>query len=142
MLCGNEISVGECYVVTEENVSHDTFVFIGWGKISHSGDAVEILQQVEIPIAARSLCQVRNSFNFHAVTNRMICAGEDNGSDFQSACHGDSGGPLSCELSSGVWSVLGVVSWGSPLCNGLDRYTVFTRVSLYNDWIQRNSQVS
>lgn len=64
----------------------------------------------------------------------MICAGYSDSSSFASGCHGDSGGPLQCEEND-LWKLCGVVSWGSPLCNGLDRYTVFARVSKYIDWI-------
>ena len=49
----------------------------------------------------------------------MICAGYSDSSSFTSDCHGDSGGPLQCE-ENGLWKLYGVVSWGSPLCNGHD----------------------
>lgn len=68
----------------------------------------------------------------------MICAGYIDGSSFASGCHGDSGGPLQCE-ENGRWKLYGIVSWGSPLCNGLDRFTVFTRTSKYLDWIKRQN---
>ena len=103
------------------------------------GDAVPILQDLKVPVVENSVCAPRNAFNFHVVTEKMICTGNDDGSNFSSGCHGDSGGPLSCELSPGIWTVVGVVSWGSPLCNGLDRYTVFTRISSYRNWIDTNS---
>jgi len=109
----------------------------GWGKTSHIGDMVDLLQVVQIPIAERNVCERRNAFNFHEVTDKMICGGYNDGANFISGCHGDSGGPLQCEMN-GKWFLYGVVSWGSPLCNGLDRYTVFTRVSSYVKWIERN----
>lgn len=109
----------------------------GWGKTRHDGKSVDILQKVKVPVVSRSTCERRNNFNFHRVTNKMICTGYDNGYTFISGCHGDSGGPLSCE-NNGVWTVQGVVSWGSPLCNGLDRYTVFSRISKYISWIEKN----
>ena len=87
-----------------------------------------------MPVAERSTCEKRNSFNFHKITEKMICAGYNDSSSFASACHGDSGGPLQCH-EYGRWRLYGVVSWGSPLFNGLDRFTVFTRVSLYKNWI-------
>jgi len=109
----------------------------GWGKNFVHTDAVDHLQELKVPVAPRSTCQVRNAFNYHVVTDKMICTGTDDGYTFSSACHGDSGGPLSC-VNSDVFTLYGVVSWGSPLCNGLDRYTVFTRVSSYITWMNNN----
>ena len=100
----------------------------------HVGEAVNLLQVVEMPIGDRRFCERRNSLNNHKVTDRMICAGYSDSSSFASGCHGDSGDPLQCEEND-LWKLCGVVSWGSPLCNGLDRYTVFARVSKYIDWI-------
>ena len=62
-----------------------------------------------------------------------------NFNQFSLGCHGDSGGPLSCQTPGGVWKQFGVVSWGNPQCNGLDRYTVYTKVSSYIKWIEKNS---
>jgi len=113
-------------------------VFIGWGKERVDGSAVNQLRELKVPIADREFCKQRNRFNNHFVNDRMICAGYNDGYNFGSGCHGDSGGPLACEHTDGTWKLYGVVSWGSPQCNGLDRYTVFTRVSKYTDWIQKN----
>lgn len=91
-----------------------------------------------MPIVSISHCKDRNTFNHHKVNDRMICAGYNDGFTFTSGCHGDSGGPLACERPDKTWVLHGVVSWGSPQCNGLERYTVFSRVSKYVDWINKN----
>jgi len=94
------------------------------------------LQHLSLPVADRKHCEERNSFNGHVVNDRMICAGYHDGTNYSSGCHGDSGGPLVCEQPNGSWKLFGVVSWGSPQCNGLDRYTVFSRVSKYTRWVK------
>ena len=53
---------------------------------------------------------------------------------------GDSGGPLMCRDPRGVWSLVGVTSWGvevgeSSECVGL---TVFTEVVGFLEWIEQN----
>eukprot|EP00111_Clytia_hemisphaerica_P003085 TCONS_00008761-protein len=107
----------------------------GWGKLYVGGSATNLLQELKVPIVKRKVCQQRNHFNGHIVNDNMICAGYNDGMNFGSGCHGDSGGPLACAQTDGSWRLYGVVSWGSPQCNGLDRYTVFARVSKYMDWI-------
>ena len=71
----------------------------------------------------------------------MICGGFNDGAAFLSGCHDDSGGPLQC-VENGRWSLDEAVSWGSQLCSGLDRYTVFTRVSAYVGWINKHLRQS
>lgn len=108
----------------------------GWGKLHSGGSAVTRLQHVALPIVNRQHCVERNTFNSHTVNDRMICAGYNDGMNYQSGCHGDSGGPLACQQTDGSWKLYGITSWGSPQCNGLNRYTVFARVSKYTKWIK------
>lgn len=83
----------------------------GWGKVVHVGEAVNLLQVVEMPIGNRRFCERRNRLNNYKVTDRMICAGYSDSSSFASGCHGDSGGPLQCK-ENGLLKLYGVVSWG------------------------------
>jgi len=46
---------------------------------------------------------------------------------------GDSGGPLACEDESGVWTVIGVTSFGNKLCSS----SFSARVPTFVDWIQQ-----
>lgn len=48
---------------------------------------------------------------------------------------GDSGGPLVCE-NSGVWSLVGIVSWGTSNCN-VRAPAVYARVSYLRSWIDQ-----
>jgi secreted trypsin-like serine protease len=73
------------------------------------------------------------------LTENMICAGIPSGQ--RSSCSGDSGGPLLMQASDGDWVQVGIVSWGrEPLssesrCANEDLYAVYTRLSVYFDWI-------
>ena len=114
------------------------YYFLGWGKPYVNGRAMTLLQELKVPIVEQEACGERNRDDGREVTSKMMCSGYDDGIHYSSGCHGDSGGPLACE-SNGVWKVFGVVSWGSSQCNGLDRYTVFTKVSAYIPWITKHT---
>jgi len=62
------------------------------------------------------------------------------GTDRSSACMGDSGGPLVCPSKSkpGQFDVVGVVSWGTGVCQGMPG--VFTEVAHFLPWIKAHMQ--
>ena len=88
-------------------------------------------------VVSTKQCKERNDRRGgRKVDSTMICA-HNTQNIFTSGCHGDSGGPLVCKNGTGNWILHGVVSWGSPMCFGLDKYTVFTKVSAFRRWIDR-----
>ncbi|XP_042334056.1 chymotrypsin-like elastase family member 2A [Sceloporus undulatus] len=106
----------------------------GWGRLITNGPLPEILQQGQLLVVDHATCSQPSWWGSTVKTN-MVCAGGDG---IISSCNGDSGGPLNCQTSGGQWEVHGVVSFGSALgCNYYRKPSVFTRVSVFNDWIEQ-----
>uniref|UniRef100_A0A8C2QKH7 Peptidase S1 domain-containing protein n=1 Tax=Cricetulus griseus TaxID=10029 RepID=A0A8C2QKH7_CRIGR len=110
----------------------------GWGRLWTGGPIADVLQQGLQPIVSHATCS-RLDYWFIKVRKTMLCAGGDG---VISACNGDSGGPLNCQAEDGSWQVHGIVSFGSPKgCNTVKKPVVFTRVSAYNEWINKKIQL-
>lgn len=106
----------------------------GWGRLGAGQKTAPALQEAPLNIVSFKECLKRNKNFIRKVTSTMICAG-DMVNIFASGCHGDSGGPLVCENKAGHMVLQGAVSWGSPVCDALDHFTVFTKVSAFRTWL-------
>ncbi|XP_074053049.1 serine protease 33-like [Macrotis lagotis] len=107
----------------------------GWGNVM---EGVQLsrpyhLQEAKLPLISAKECNKILNNDLHKVTNKMICAGYMKGG--VDACQGDSGGPLVCS-DMGSWFLVGIVSWGIG-CAQPRKPGVYTLVSAYGDWIQR-----
>uniref|UniRef100_A0AAY4B7Z8 pancreatic elastase II n=1 Tax=Denticeps clupeoides TaxID=299321 RepID=A0AAY4B7Z8_9TELE len=118
-------------------LGHNTPCYVtGWGRLWTGGPIADILQQARLPVVSYSVCSQPDWWGT-LVTNSMVCAGGDGQ---LASCNGDSGGPLNCQNSQGIWEVHGIVSFGSSLgCNYPKKPSVFTRVSAYSSWISNVS---
>ncbi|XP_073717175.1 elastase 3 like [Misgurnus anguillicaudatus] len=106
----------------------------GWGRLSTGGPLPDKLQQALMPVVDHKTC-TRFDWWGPSIKETMVCSGGDG---VVAACNGDSGGPLNCKNSNGIWEVHGIASFVSGLgCNALKKPTVFTRVSAFNDWIDQ-----
>ncbi len=91
-----------------------------------------VLQQLNYPIVSNKVCEtVWGQY----LTDDMLCAGFFEGG--QSACNGDSGGPLMVRDSSQQWVQVGIVSYGGVICAASSLYDVYTKVSSFNGFIRQ-----
>ncbi|KAJ6642534.1 Chymotrypsin-1 [Pseudolycoriella hygida] len=105
-----------------------SLVLTGWGLTSFPGTASDMLQEITLTSFDLATCaQKLKRLNPVTVGNVCTISPVDHGS-----CQGDSGGPL-VEKVNGVYSQVGIVSWGLPCAKGLP--DVFTSVAYYRDWI-------
>lgn len=91
-----------------------------------------------LPVVSNDACkQAFANFKTTVIDERVLCAGYTRGK--KDACQGDSGGPLM--LAKGVdphtFYQIGVVSYGFR-CAEEGFPGVYTRVTQFLDWIERN----
>lgn len=97
---------------------------IGWGATASGGNAVDQLQEVDVPIQSDLDCNDANSYNGTLVPDVQMCAGYPQGG--KDSCQGDSGGPLMVP-ADGVFKLVGVVSFGDG-CGQPDKYGVYSEL--------------
>ncbi|KAH8305277.1 hypothetical protein KR018_010024, partial [Drosophila ironensis] len=107
---------------------HTLCTVVGWGAIREKGPSSDPLRQVVVPIRKRCTDPEDQA-------SEDICAGDPNGG--RDACQGDSGGPLFCRSVSRTeeFYLAGVVSHGNG-CARPREFGVYTRVTLYLDWLE------
>ncbi|MEM6383206.1 MAG: serine protease [Pseudomonadota bacterium] len=84
-----------------------------------------VLVAAEVPIVRNSRCDERGD-------PEALCAGYRR--DLIDACAGDSGGPLLVPHGD-RYAQIGIVSGGTLCAEDGERFTTYTRVSAYADWI-------
>ncbi|XP_017264382.1 elastase-1 [Kryptolebias marmoratus] len=116
---------------TGEILPHNHPCYItGYGRTSTGGSMSNHMMKAYLPIVDHQTCTSSGWWGSTVKIN-MICAGGGT----QSACNGDFGGPLSCQVNN-TWYVHGITSFVSGMgCNTPQKPTVFTRVSAYITWI-------
>uniref|UniRef100_A0A8C3CKY0 Corin, serine peptidase n=1 Tax=Cairina moschata TaxID=8855 RepID=A0A8C3CKY0_CAIMO len=121
-----------CLPSKEQLVQPDTYCYItGWG---HMGNKMPFkLQEGEVRIISLEQCQ--SYFDMKTITSRMLCAGYESGT--VDSCMGDSGGPLVCEQPAGRWTLFGLTSWGSVCFSKVLGPGVYSNVSHFIEWIER-----
>nr|KAF6430983.1 corin, serine peptidase [Rousettus aegyptiacus] len=115
-----------------QSLEPDTYCYItGWGHMGHKMPFK--LQEGEVRVISLEQCQ--SYFDMKTITTRMICAGYESGT--VDSCMGDSGGPLVCEQPGGQWTLFGLTSWGSVCFSKVLGPGVYSNVSYFVEWIER-----
>jgi secreted trypsin-like serine protease len=115
--------------VTEANRHANRYVREG-GESFFAGS--RILLETAVEAVDPPSCKARYSGS--VISDGQLCAGLEEGT--KDSCQGDSGGPLVAYDKDGCPYQAGIVSWGEG-CAAAKAYGVYTRVSHYSDWIQR-----
>ncbi|EDW56940.1 GM15551 [Drosophila sechellia] len=117
-----------CILVEGHMTGSSHFNITGWGKTDDANSSLT-LQQATVFKTELYYCQKK--YPSKKVDESQICAASTN----SDVCSGDSGGPLSAQVSF-VDRLLtfqyGVVSYGSKECNS---FSVYTNVTHHRDWI-------
>jgi len=134
-----------------ETTSHmyegDMATVTGWGTLWRNSTGMGFLpselREVDLKIISNEQCNKQYDGIFDDITDKMLCAAEENGNGGKSSCYGDSGGPLFV-ARNGVevngkkqYEQVGVVSFGK-LCALKEYPGVYARVTAYLDWIKNN----
>ncbi|MCL4141899.1 UNVERIFIED_CONTAM: hypothetical protein GTU68_048085, partial [Idotea baltica] len=110
----------------------------GWGRNSlRTKKTSSILKEYTAPIADIDNC-VKKWIKYpriSAIKEMHMCLNVTYGTP----CHGDSGGPLVACNNGQRCTLIGVVSFGFPLCRNVGLPAVFTRVTHYKKWIDINT---
>jgi len=128
-----------CIAPQGTNMAGKRCFVTGWGKDSFGkgGKYQNVLKEIDLPILQNFDCEQklkRTRLGADFVLNPgFLCAGGEQGKD---ACKGDGGGPLVCEVQSGSWAQVGIVSWGVG-CGERDVPGVYVAVEHYQPWIQQ-----
>lgn len=104
---------------------------VGYGLDRTGGSIQNRLQEADLFVVGNGDC---NNLHQFEIFDSNICAGIQEGGKGQ--CSGDSGGPLT--LKTERWQV-GIVSWSMKPCTVAPYPGVYTKVSHFIDWIERNS---
>jgi secreted trypsin-like serine protease len=104
----------------------------GWGSVNSGGVCCPaILRYVTLNVTTNQFCDT--VYLVDDITADMICATDNTGMDERDSCQGDSGGPLSTKSASGIFSLIGIVSWGIGCASGYPG--VYARVGYQAAWI-------
>lgn len=116
----------------DEYAEGENVTVSGWGVMSEGeGSISNVLNAVDLPIVSYKDCKAAYG---QRVNQDHVCAGLKQGG--KDSCQGDSGGPL-VRKRKGQAELVGIVSFGYG-CAQAGSPGVYTKVSHYIDWIERN----
>ncbi|XP_068144884.1 trypsin-like [Drosophila tropicalis] len=113
---------------------HNQLMATGWGFTQNAGHPSMHLLKVSLERFTYPICQERIEFNIDVRT--QFCAGSHNQSGIDT-CNGDSGGPMFVQHPhyNCLKQIVGITSYGL-LCGEKGLPSVYTKVHLFNSWIE------
>jgi hypothetical protein len=120
-----------------QNFVNQLATIVGWGATSQGSSTISPVPNfVRNPIITNLSCRI--SLVTATIDDNHICMSGEGG---RNPCAGDSGAPLTVTEADGLTTQIGVFSFNSILGCQSDRPSVYTRLTVYLDWIEQNSNV-
>ncbi|EAT33372.2 AAEL014349-PA [Aedes aegypti] len=115
-------------------IDDEDFTVTGWGQTNNQSRSA---LQLHVDLIGKTLDVCNEKFSIANVTlvDTQLCVGGEKGKD---SCKGDSGGPL-MRLVNTVWYQVGVVSFGNKYCGTEGFPGIYTDVSKYLKWIEKEA---
>lgn len=114
---------------------YEISIISGWGRTSDTSSISSELMWVKTNIIENLFCSFY--YLFLSVRNSNICT---NGIIRKGSCSGDSGGPVVVDKDTDP-IIIGLVSFGFSASCEIGWPSVHTRITIYLDWIQENTDV-
>uniref|UniRef100_A0A2C9M3P5 Peptidase S1 domain-containing protein n=1 Tax=Biomphalaria glabrata TaxID=6526 RepID=A0A2C9M3P5_BIOGL len=124
------------------NFDNSECVISGWGLTNYIGPAASpVLLEGKVRKLTYEKCVALHLEVDATIDRNHVCVLGESGDDVQPAggCNGDSGGPLMCEFKRRRY-LIGVASYVWDYCD-VNYPTVYTRVSGFINWINRNKDL-
>lgn len=113
------------------------YQIFGLGKTSTTTSSVpNYLRWAEVDPLSDYECAAMVS-GFHS--QESLCATGFENRVYSGICGGDSGGPLTYVDDEGVYQQIGIVSYGSSVCESATYPSVFTEILNYTSWIEQHT---
>merc|ERR1711936_115720 len=127
----NELDIAAIAIPNKEYPAGTPAQITGWGRINSAiSYHPDTLQVAITELTDISVCQER--YAPIRMTDRMQCVG---GNGVNSACFGDSGGPLAVQdPDDGIWYLVGNTSWGTNDCDS-NSAGIFSKNFEVREWI-------
>lgn len=113
------------------------YQIFGLGQTSTTDTSVpNYLRWAEVkPLTDSECAALVSGFN----AQETLCANGFEDRDYTGICRGDSGGPLTYVDDNGMYQQIGIVSYGSSICESADIPSVFTEILNYTTWIEQKT---
>ncbi|XP_073977249.1 chymotrypsin-1-like [Rhodnius prolixus] len=109
----------------------------GWGKVHDSDTKAQAnLQTAKVTVMPFWQCRIYFSIMYYELDDSQICTLYQG----SGTCNGDSGGGLVIEEEDGIETIIGIVSFGTQLCES-GSPGVYTNVGAYLSWISQHTGV-
>lgn len=114
--------------------SKSVYQIFGLGQTSTNDEnGPNYLRWAEVkPLTDAQCASLVTGFN----AQESLCANGFPERSYTGICSGDSGGPLTYQDNNGMYQQIGIVSYGSSVCESAAIPSVFTEVLNYTTWIE------